>query len=349
MIVDFKDTTIYVGIDVHDKSWELQFLTEHTVQRQIHLRPPGCGELEKLLHRLYPGGDYLCAYEAGYCGYWIQQDLEKRGIACKIVNPADIPSTQKDKDKKTDKHDCRRIAKFLRSGMLEGIYVPQYDELQVRSLVRYRYKCQQDQNKEKNRVRSHLKFYGYQIPWEQGVNNRYWSKRMMKCIELFAVKHGDIALELKLSKLEELRKAELLAVKKIRMISRSERYKESIDNLRSIRGIGLLTAMLIMTELVDIRRFKNIDHLASYVGLVPTIRSSGETHKELGLVKRCHKLLRTNLIQSAWSSIRYSPSLTLYYEQCCQRMKGQKAIVKVARKLLAQIRYVLLNETKLST
>jgi len=77
------------------------------------------------------------------------------------------------------------------------------------------------------------------------------------------------------------------------------------------------------------------------------MRSSGEKEVNGNLVNRCHKSLRTNFIQSAWSSVRYNPEMALYYEDCCQRMKGQKAIVKVARKLLNRVRYVLINEVKL--
>lgn len=348
MISDFKGKTIYVGMDVHDKSWELQIMTEHSVQKHIHLRPASCSSLEKLLHRFYPGGHYVCAYEAGYCGYWIQQDLQKRGIECKIVNPADIPSTQKDKDQKTDKNDCRKIAKYLQSGMLEGIYIPSIEDLQARSLVRHRYKCQQDQNKQKNRIRSHLKFYGYQIPWEEGVDYRYWSKRMISNIESFAIERKDLSLQLEISKLVVLRKSESIALKEIRKLSKNEKYHARVGYLMSIRGIGLLTSMLLLTELVTIDRFKNLDHLASYVGLIPKMRSSGDREKHQGLVNRCHKLLRTNMIQAAWSSVRHNPEIALYYEECRQRMKGQKAIVKVARKLLNRVRYVLLNEVEIT-
>ena len=57
MISDFKGKTIYVGMDVHDNSWELQMMTEHSVQKHIHLRPANCDSLEKLLHRHYPGAN----------------------------------------------------------------------------------------------------------------------------------------------------------------------------------------------------------------------------------------------------------------------------------------------------
>jgi len=348
MKLDFKGKTIFVGMDVHDNSWELQIMTQHAVQKQIHLRPANVETLMKLLNQHYPGADYVVAYEAGYCGFWIQHELSSRGVKCLVVSPADIPSTPKDKEKKTDKYDCRKIARYLQSGLLEGIYIPSEQDLLARSIVRHRYKCQQDQKKQKNRVRSHLKFYGYKISWEEGVDSRYWSKRMVENIKSFAKTKQDIALELELQKLNALRKLEYEALKKIRELSRTDKYKDQVSYLTSISGIGVLTAMLLITELVRIDRFKNLDHLASYVGLVPSIRSSGEKEKHLGLVKRCNLQLRNNIIQSAWSSIRYNPEMALYYEECRERMIAQKAIIKVAKKILNRVRYVMLNEKKLA-
>jgi len=92
---------------------------------------------------------------------------------------------------------------------------------------------------------------------------------------------------------------EFEVLKKVHQLSKQTKSKQNVIYLRSIKGIGILTAMLLLTELVDIKKIKNLDHLASYCGLAPRIKASRESEKKLGLVNRCDKLIRPNIIQSA--------------------------------------------------
>ena len=104
--------------------------------------------------------------------------------------------------------------------------------------------------------------------------------------------------------------------------------------------------MILLTELVDIHRFKGLDHLASYVGLVPGEHSSGETAIITGISMRRNPFLRTVLIESAWVAARKDPALTAAFTDLAKRMPKNKAIVRIARKLLNRIRFVLLHQTE---
>jgi transposase len=288
----------------------------------------------------YPNGDYILGYEAGFCGFWIQEEFSQRGIHCKVLHAADIPTTDKEKRFKNDKRDCRKIARALSNDQINSISIPTKDLQYARSLVRGRYRVKNDERRIKCRIMSHVHFYGYSI----GVERHYWSARIIERLKLLGSEKSDHALLLYLEELEMVRQLELKSVRQIRALSRSEQYKEDMHLLSSVPGIGLLSGMLFLTEIGDIRRFKTLDHLCSMCALIPNTDSSGDKDHTGGLTKRGKGNLRTTLIESAWVSIRADTELALAFEEYCRRMPKQKAIVKIARKLLNRIRYILLNK-----
>lgn len=132
-------------------------------------------------------------------------------------------------------------------------------------------------------------------------------------------------------------------------LSVSEKYTSNMKLLLSIPSIGLIAAMTILTEIGNIARFKKLDHLCSYCGLTPNSHSSGETERIGAISRRGNPFIKTILIECAWMAIRKDPALLLYYKQLLPRMNANKAIVKVARKLLSRIRYVLVRQKEYVT
>ena len=122
-------------------------------------------------------------------------------------------------------------------------------------------------------------------------------------------------------------------------------FSESLKSLQKIPGIGEINAAIILFELQDISRFKTFDNLASYVGLVPDTDDSGDTKKNKGLTHRRNIYLRDALIESSWVLIKKDPAMLMKYKDYCKRMHKNKAIVKIARHLLARINHVLKNKT----
>ncbi|AXP82414.1 Transposase [Mariniflexile rhizosphaerae] len=141
--VDYSNESIYIGIDVHKKSWGICILTD-CYEHKVFSQPPQPIVLVNYLHRNFPNGNYYSAYEAGFCGFWIAHDLEKLGVCNLVVNPSDIPTTNKEKKQKSDKRDARKIARSLRNKALKGIYVPNQKLLEERLLVRTRQKLLSD-------------------------------------------------------------------------------------------------------------------------------------------------------------------------------------------------------------
>ena len=140
-----------------------------------------------------------------------------------------------------------------------------------------------------------------------------------------------------------MREKLLFITKHIRELSKNKKYLHQVNLLRSIPGIGLITAMTLLTEIEDISRFKDLDNLCSFVGLVPSTHSSGEKEIDGGITPRSNSFLRSIIIESAWIAVRNDPALLLAYEKLCIRMKPSKAIIRIAKKLLNRIRFVLKN------
>ena len=166
----------------------------------------------------------------------------------------------------------------------------------------------------------------------------------MVLLQDFANKQGDQYMLNCIYQLQKLKELEVDVTKSIKALSKSEKYNLRSSLLQSIPGVSVLGSMILLTELADINRFCNLDHLCSYVGLVPDTRSSGEVDRVGGLTYRANKRLRVLLIEASWIAIRHDNSLSLAYTNYCKKMRGQKAIVKIARKLLSRIRYVWLNQ-----
>jgi transposase len=119
--LDFTGQNLYVGIDVHKKSWQVSVFSEALFHKTFN-QPPKPEILHGYLTKHFPNATYYSVYEAGFCGFWIHEKLKSLGINNIVVNPADVPSSDKDKKRKTDKVDSNKLARHLRSGDLEAIY-----------------------------------------------------------------------------------------------------------------------------------------------------------------------------------------------------------------------------------
>ncbi len=342
---DFKNQNIYVGFDAHSKDWKVTVIAENMVFKTF-TQPPKPEILFNYLRNNFPGGKYHTAYEAGFCGYWIHDKLKSFGINSIVVNPGDIPTTNKEQVQKEDKRDSRKIARSLSSGTLTPIYVPSLETQRDRSLMRTRSMLRKDLARYKNRIKGFLYFYG--IPLSETFSNprSHWSNKFMMWLESLEIDNGSgkETLNTLISECKNLRSSILKVTKQIRNLSNTERYKKNADLLKSVPGIGLLTAMLLLTELECIKRFNNIDNLCGYIGLIPSTKSSGEKEKSGDITPRGHAVLRSAMIESTWVAIRNDPTLMKAYLLHTKRMKPNKAIIKISKKLLSRIRYVLLNQ-----
>jgi transposase len=150
-----------------------------------------------------------------------------------------------------------------------------------------------------------------------------------------------LALQIKLQDYLHKRNLLLQSTRAIRSMYKQVAYWPLMQLILSIPGIGEINAAIILFEIQDIMRFKTFDNLCSYVGLIPDTDESGDTKRNKGLTHRRNTYLREALIESSWVLIRKDPAMLMKYKDYCKRMHKNKAIIKIARHLLARINFVL--------
>ena len=303
--ISFRGQKIYVGIDVHLKSWSVTVLSETSVLKKFS-QHPSPEALYGFLTRSYPGAEYRSVYEAGFCGFWIHERLTALGIDNIVVNPADVPTKSSEKLRKSDA------------------------------------------TRQKNRIKSQLRYLGIGIPQEFLEPFSNWSKRFfawLKEVETLTPS-GRQALDIQIRHWEELRRQKLEMTRALRTLAKTDRFREPLRLIMSIPGFGQATGMAFLSEICDITRFRNAEQLAAYIGMIPMCHSSGEKDGTGDITLRKHAVMRCNLIEAAWVAVRQDPAMNLFFTEQCKRMPKSKAIVKVARKLVNRLYFVLKHQTE---
>jgi len=341
-MIDFTGKTIHVGIDVHNKDWQVGQFHAGLVLGN-HRITGNSRELIDFLKKRYAGATLKCVYESCAWGFNLQRQLTAAGIECIVVHAGDVPGSDKEKKNKTDKVDAVRLARHHAAGLLKAIHVPDEELQKERNLVRFRKKLVGDLTRSKNRLKSLLKFQGIGIP--EKMDNPNWSKNFITWIEQQVANDPLLhhTVELMLEEVRLQRQLLLKTEKKLRQLMRSEKYAATTKLVRSVVGVGPILSTLFLLEAGDIRRFKGFDPLNNLIGFYPGSNSTGDKDIDTGISKRKHKQLRTMLVEAAWQAIRQDPAMLDAYQQLTKRMKGNEAIIRIARKLLRRIRAVLIS------
>lgn len=342
----FNGQSFYVGIDCHKKSWTVTILSEHCEHKTMSQNPDP-DLLANYLKRNFPGGKYHAVYEAGFSGFETCRRLKQLGINCIVIHPADVPTNQKEKLQKTDKTDSRKLAKALKSMQLEAIHIPDQKLEADRALIRQRFRLMKDLTRTKNRIKALLFQFGISIPEHiSSEQTSQWSKPYLNWLKELSVEDDSLRQTLdNYIQVGEMQKKELLSInKQIKNLSKTEAYKNNYNLLTSIPGIGPITAMTFLVQIGDINRFKRLDELCSYVGLIPSMHSSGEKMETGEMIKRGRKELKIMLVEASWQAIRKDPALMAKFNELVKRMDKNKAIIRIARKLLSRMRYVLIHQ-----
>jgi transposase len=343
--LDFTGQKIFAGIDVHKSNWTLSFETNDLALKTFQ-QPPEPQVLARYLKKHYPNADYLCGYESGFCGFWIQKELLSMGVNCVVVHSADVPTTHKERIYKRDPLDSKKLARMLRTGDYNRLYIPDDHSLGDRNILRTRRMLVSDLTRYKNRIKALLCFWGIRYPDHFKKSTTHWSKRFIDWLQDLQLNNpgSKTALDTLIGQVNLFREAILKINSEIKSLSREERYEKPVDLLITIPGIGMISAMTILTEIENINRFQDLDHFCSYAALVPTSHSSGEIEINGRITKRGNKVLKTILVEGAWGAVRSDPAMLLAFRKFCGRMDKNKAIIRIARKLANRILFVLKNQ-----
>jgi transposase len=292
-----KEITTYVGIDAHKKDLFIAMLVgaETTpVTWQLANEPNAVRRLVRKFEREAPGPVRVC-YEAGPCGYALQRQVTTSRVSCQVIAPALIPRKPGERIK-TNRRDARKLAELLRAGLLTEVRPPTLQEEAVRDLCRARDDAREDLQRCRHRLGKLLLRRGLHYSGRNWTRaHRRWidSLEWAQPAERVVVDDYQLAIDH-----VEARLIELDA--RLTDIAQTEPYREPVGWLRCFRGIDTLTAILILAELHDFRRFQSPRALMAYLGLVPGEDSTGEKHRRGRITRTGNALVRRLLVETAW-------------------------------------------------
>ena len=256
-----KQVTTYVGIDAHKKDLFIAMLIgqqKTPVTWQLANEPNAVRRLVRKLEREAPG-PVSVFYEAGPCGYALQRQVTTSRVSCDVIAPALIPRKPGERIK-TNRRDARKLVELGRAGLLTVVQPPTAEDEAVRDLARARDDAREDLRRCRHRLGKLLLRRGLHYA------GRNWTRAHRQWIDSLAWTHAaeravveDYLLAIDHT---EARLLELDA--RLAEIAEREPYREPVGWLRCFRGIDTLTAMLILAEWHDFRRFASARALMAY-------------------------------------------------------------------------------------
>jgi transposase len=292
-----QQVTTFVGIDAHKKDLFVAMLSGQAstpVTWQLANEPVAVRRLVRKLER-EASGPVQVFYEAGPCGYALQRQMTTARVRCDVIAPALMPRKPGERVK-TNRRDARKLAELGRAGLLTVVQPPTPADEAVRDLARARDDAREDLQRCRHRLGKLLLRRGLHYAgknWTQAhrrwVNSVAWAHPAERAVVddyLLAIDHTEarlLELDARLAELAE-----------------QAPYREPVGWLRCFRGIDTLTAMLILAELHDFRRFASARALMAFLGLVPGEDSSGEKHRRGRITKMGNALVRRVLVEVSW-------------------------------------------------
>jgi len=326
------EPTTFVGMDVHKQDIAVAMLVEGQpgpVQWQVANEPAAVRRLGQKLRR-EGGASVHCVYEAGPCGYALQRQLQQLGLTCDVVAPSMIPIRPGERIK-TDRRDARKLAELARGQLLTVVRPPTEDEEAVRDLCRGRDDARLDLMRARHRLGKFLLRRGRVF----GTGSRAWSQahRWWLGTQVFERTAERVMFEDYLLAVEQTSARRRSLELHLEDIAREPRYVEAVGWLRCFRGIDTITAITLIAELHDFRRFRSPSQLMAYLGLVPSEYSSGPRQQRGGITRTGNRHVRRLLIEAAWH-YRHKPHVS---EKLAQRRHGQP-VTMIALADRAQLR-----------
>jgi len=297
-----EESTVFVGLDVHKDSISVALVTVEGLAVEIGQfanTEAAVGQLVRRLARKH--GRLVLAYEAGPCGYGLYRQLTSMGHACVVAAPSLIPRRPGDRIK-TDRRDALTLARMLRMGELTAVWVPDPAHEAIRDLVR----CREDFKQAERRCRQRL--CGFLLRHGRYYAKSKWTQEHRRW--LMSQSFDEPALA---KVFGHYHHAILEAEERVAQLERE--MAESLDSwslaplvrgLMAMRGVRLVTAMTLAAELGDLSRFARAGDLMSFVGLVASEHSSGQSRRQGGITKSGNRHVRRVLVESAWS-YRHKP------------------------------------------
>lgn len=286
----------HVAFDMHQDSITAAWLRPGATTPEVRTIPHEAKPFHRLVKQILASGPARACYEAGPLGYEPQRQLAAWGLPCEVIAPSLIPRRPGVRIK-TDKRDAKKLVGFYRAGELTAIRIPTPAEENARELVRCREVAGEDALRTQHRLRKFLLRHGLRCPAARPGTRGWWAW-------VHALRLPDPPAQRTLD--EYLVAATTLRARwkaldpEVAALATVEPWVTPVARLRCFRGIDTLTAVTLLLEIFDFRRFGTPRPLMSFVGLVPSEHSSGTPPRRGRITKTGNAHLRRVLIEAAW-------------------------------------------------
>jgi transposase len=321
--------TVHVGVDVHKATYHVAVVSGSRGVLTTWVQP---ARPELLLERLAPitGQVAGIVYEAGPTGFGLARRLRAAGLPAQVIATSKVlaPVGQ---EAKCDRLDCRRLALLASKGLLHPVRIPTEQEEADRQVLRLREQLVRKSRSIQQQVKAFLLQHAVAEP--DGL--AHWAERAVEALRgLELLPELRFCLDVMLDELEHVGRQVKRVTRRLEELSQAERHAAAAGVMRTVPGVGLVTAMTFRLELPEPTRFDHAGQVARMAGLAPMVRQSGETRREGGLIRSSSGRLRTALVESAWRWVAHDEAAKAVYRRLVSNTgSGKKAIVGVARRL----------------
>jgi len=320
----------YVGVDLHRTQFTVCTLDETGRQSRrkwkIEQLPAFVAQLQS--------EDELAVEATGTTARFYEAVVEqvKRVV---VVNPHQFKVISESVIK-TDDKDAEALALFLSKGLLPEVRMKNREQRELQHLAETRDLLVKQRSALKAKINNLLAANGIYLKRE-ALSSR-------KGLEAVLTASVSVLVKTELGILVDQIHSLSSSISEVEKLLDEEGQKlPGHANLTSIKGIGTLSAIILLTAVGNVRDFADEGKLAAYLGLVPKVQNSNETERSGGITKRGNKLARTALVQCGLVAQRYSPYLKRFYERIKSRRGGGKAKIALARKLVKIVYDTLKN------
>lgn len=324
---------VYVGVDVSRSKWVYDVRWGGQSRRKLST-PGELRHLQSLVEQ-YSQCQVHVVYEACGFGYEIAWWCQQEGVDVLVIAPSTVEQAP-GRRVKTDRLDAGKMGRDREQGRLKGVRIPTRQQHEHRQLSRTYAQAMKDKTRAQVRMRSLMQEQGRIGPAPSAGWNaylRWYEKQHLPEVVARCIREVLNARAVAVASAQRLKKALL-------ELGRTDPYRPVVEALEAQSGVEKFTAVRLVLELGDIRRFRTPGSLPRYLGLTPSEHSTGETERRGPLIKCGPRFIRAWLIQCAWVSIRpgCDARLQAVFEHLAPKIGKKRAIVAVARRLAVSLR-----------
>jgi len=337
---------IMIGCDLHDKTMLLKIAEGREEPQTRSVKNTATGRktmIQSLKKRAATAGNarMVFAYEASGQGFGLYDELIEAGIECHVLAPTKIARSQRQSSQKTDEKDAQQLLELLRAHVLAGnelptVWIPDATTRDDREVVRTRLDVAEKITRVKSQLQSLLKRNHVR---RDSTSGKGWTRLFRSWLKqtLGESETGPLGPRSRATLLSLLRQLDFLEEEEKRLDAEvnalvgEDRYTAAFEEMTALCGVGLLTAMVFLTELGDLSRFANRRQLAAYLGLVPKSFESGNASDRKGhITHQGSSRVRKMLCQATWSRVRWDPQEKEAYGRIVAKNPKKKKIAVVA-------------------